>query len=149
MSGLYFAYGSNMSTPRLRARLPHAKPQGRSWLDGHRLACNKRGKDGSGKANVVLSDSKRAWGVLFRIQPADWSTLDQFEVGYRREPRDVYTSASESVEAQLYIANSPERDDVPPFDWYRDYCLAGAREHALPATTIALIEGWRTIPDRA
>ena len=37
-TGLYFAYGSNMSTPRLQARLPHARPLGPAWLDGHRLA---------------------------------------------------------------------------------------------------------------
>ena len=148
MNGLYFAYGSNMSTTRLQARLPHARPVGPGWIEGHQLACNKIGKDGSGKANLMPAARAQAWGVLFEIGPDDWSTLDRYEVGYRRESCDIYTNAGEAVGAQLYLANSPELEDVPPFDWYRDHCLAGAREHALPEATLLVIESWPTVPSK-
>jgi hypothetical protein len=68
MTQLYFAYGSNMSSGRLR---PGAVPAGAARLEGYRLRCNKRGRDGSGKAE--------AWGVLFWLPDPDWEALDRFE----------------------------------------------------------------------
>ena len=52
MSDLYFAYGSNMSSARLAARLGPTRCLGRAVLDHFALAWNKPGLDGSGKANL-------------------------------------------------------------------------------------------------
>lgn len=149
MTALYFAYGSNMSTPRLRARIERAAPVGRGWLDGYRLAFNKRGNDGSGKANLILDPMAQAWGVLFRIGPSDWTTLDGFEVGYRRESCRVHTGTGEPSEARCYLAVAPEDRDISPLDWYRAHCLEGAREHGLPASAVESIERGNTLEGRA
>ncbi|RMD60293.1 MAG: gamma-glutamylcyclotransferase, partial [Planctomycetota bacterium] len=49
---LYFAYGSNMSTPRLRRRVSRAVPVATARLPGCRLAFHKLGADGSGKCDA-------------------------------------------------------------------------------------------------
>ena len=83
---LYFAYGSNMSSARLRDRIPDAQSIGRAHWPGMRLAFNKVGVDGSGKANLVADPGSVAWGVLFKIPGDAWAILDAFEVtAYRMD----------------------------------------------------------------
>ena len=53
---LYFAYGSNMLTARLRERMPSCKPLGIAKLPGHALRFHKRSKDQSGKCNAFATD---------------------------------------------------------------------------------------------
>ena len=130
-----------MSTDRLRARIPGAEPAGAARIEGFELVCNKRGKDGSGKANLVEA-SASAWGVLFRVTHADWTALDRFEWGYARHTCRVFDRADTPLDAQLYLALAPEPRDIPPYDWYRAHCLDGAREHDLPGDVIATIESW-------
>ena len=71
----YFAYGSNMSSLRLRERIPSARSLGAARLAGWRLAPNKRGRDGSGKANLVVDANSVVWGVLYQLVAADWPRL--------------------------------------------------------------------------
>jgi len=142
MEPLYFAYGSNMSTARLRARIARAQPIGAARVEAFETLCNKRGKDGSGKANLVATPASEAWGVLFQLAAADWEVLDRYEWGYRRSNSRVLTRDGQTHRAQLYLALQPEEQEIPPFDWYRALCLDGAREHALPESTIARIAGW-------
>ena len=52
---VYFAYGSNMSTARLRGRVPSCKPLGVATLPGHALRFHKRSADKSGKCNAFAS----------------------------------------------------------------------------------------------
>ena len=49
----YFAYGSNLVMARLRARVPVFGLIGPARLPAMRLTFDKRGSDGSGKANLV------------------------------------------------------------------------------------------------
>ena len=49
---LYFAYGSNMSSVRLRARVNSAQPLGVARLPGHRLRWHMHSLDGSGKCDI-------------------------------------------------------------------------------------------------
>jgi hypothetical protein len=49
---VYFAYGSNMSTARLRQRMPSCKPLGTAVLSEHKLRFHKRSTDQSGKCNA-------------------------------------------------------------------------------------------------
>ncbi len=146
MSNLYFAYGSNMSRARLRARIPAAESLGPACLRGRRLSYNKRGVDGTGKANLVVAAGVLAWGVLYRLRDEDWRALDAFEPGYLRSIVGVYACKSETEiapargrSAQIYLAHEVGRA-VRPADWYRDHLLAGAREHDLPLAVIRQIE---------
>ncbi len=132
---LYFAYGSNMTSARLRARIPSARSVGAARIDGRRLVCNKRGRDGSGKANLCASPGSEAWGVVYEVDAADWPELDRNEPGYERVSAEVVTAGGERLSVQVYLATSLT-DDPVPYDWYRELVVAGAREHGLPAAYV-------------
>lgn len=134
----YFAYGSNMSTERLRARIESAEPVGRAHWQHMELAFNKVGVDGSGKANLMARPGARAWGVLFDLHPDDWGILDRYEPGYTRSTCNVSVDSGRVIEAQVYLA-VPPLSAMPPQDWYRDHLLRGAEEHALPDDIVELI----------
>jgi len=80
---LYFAYGSNMLTRRLRApdRCPSAVAVGSGFLNGRRLTFDKVGSDGSGKCDIeaTSNSSDRACGVLFEIDCSEKPALDRAE----------------------------------------------------------------------
>lgn len=146
---LYFAYGSNMCTGRLRRRAPSARPIGTGYVTGRRLTFEKVSRDGSGKCDACAgSPGDRVFGVLFEISLAEKPTLDRAEglgAGYAEETVSVVT-ASGPVEASTYIATA--RDPaVRPYHWYKRYVLAGATEHALPADYVARIEAVSSVED--
>ena len=69
-SFLFFAYGSNMLTERLRERCPDARPLGAAIARGYVLSFSKRSKDGSSKATLLTTTDgakQDAYGVLFEI----------------------------------------------------------------------------------
>jgi hypothetical protein len=138
---IYFAYGSNMLSRRLRQRAPSAAVLGAAELRGYALRFRKLGRDGSAKADVVPADgaSSIVHGVAFAVDAADLLRLDGFESGYRRALHPV-RCGGRSVEAQVYFA-LPERIDERrlPHLWYRDLVVAGAREHGLPEEYVARI----------
>jgi AIG2-like family len=147
-----FAYGSNMCTARLLQRTPSARVMGRARLDGHRLRFNKVGRDKSGKASIVPCDGESCvWGVLWQIHPLDKPDLDAAEslgTGYDEHIIQVRRDDDRLCDAVAYIARKEATDDAAtPFAWYRDYIIAGAREHALTADYIASLEGVGTVDD--
>jgi gamma-glutamylcyclotransferase (GGCT)/AIG2-like uncharacterized protein YtfP len=134
-----FAYGSNLCSARLRARVPSARPLGVARLRGHALRFHKRGwRDGSGKADAYATRSRgdRVWGVVFRIDPLEKPDLDRVEglgKGYDQARRTVEGRDGRHWRAWLYRADRSAIDAAAvPFRWYRDLVLAGAREHGLP-----------------
>jgi len=146
---LYFAYGSNMLTSRLRERAPSARVVGRADLLDHELRVHKRARDGSAKCNVVPCRGAVVHGVLFALDDdEDWVTLDRAEgcgAGYERA-----TLVIAGQSAQLYIAQSEYIDEsLLPFTWYLDLVVGGAREHGLPPDYIARLEGHAATCDPA
>lgn len=75
---LYFAYGSNNSPARLRARTPSAEPIEAARLPGFRLVFDKWGLDRSAMADCERTDAPDpvVYGGLFRLQAADRATRD-------------------------------------------------------------------------
>jgi gamma-glutamylcyclotransferase (GGCT)/AIG2-like uncharacterized protein YtfP len=150
-----FAYGSNMCTARLQARVPSARPLGRALLSGHTLRFHKRGwRDGSGKCDAFVCHDPGAgiWGVVYQIDPAEKPALDRIEGlgrGYDEKRVKVTDPAGRSREAWAYHAHPSAIDATAvAFDWYRDLVLAGALEHDLPGDYVRrLIEGQSTAPD--
>lgn len=137
----YFAYGSNMSLARLRARIPSAVPIGRHVLPGHELRWHKVSKDGSGKCDAFRTDATEAkvFGMLFRIDQADKPTLDKVEgLGWGYESRAVELVAPDGdvIVANTYIATRIDAG-LKPYSWYLHHVLTGAREAALPSHYIA------------
>ena len=135
MQDLYFAYGSNMSSPRLAARLGKVQPIGRAALPHFVLAWNKPGHDGTGKANIRPRVGAEAWGVVYALRPEDWRKLDRFEPGYARETHRVHDDTGCEHRVQLYRWRQNTHDRGPSPD-YLALILAGAREHQLPAAVI-------------
>ncbi len=142
----YFAYGSNMSSRCMRERAPSARALGAALLSGRRLVFDKRGRDGSAKANLSQTDDGEVWGVVWEIEAAEWIDLDSVEGGYERVSVEVVRSGGERLVADTYVgwALTP---DPTPFDWYRGLLLEGAREHGLPAGYIDELESRQSKPD--
>ena len=146
MSTLYFAYGSNLEWRRMRERVPSARKEAIAFLEHHRLACNKRGRDGSAKANLVRAPGDRVWGVLYRLEKAQLAVLDRFESGYERVEVEVRTADGEAHRATTYRSDRITSDPTP-FAWYREMILEGAREHGLPEDYLAILEALPSRPD--
>jgi hypothetical protein len=137
-SPLYFAYGSNLWAARLRERAPSAVPRGVARAPGFALRLDKRGGDGSAKANIHPAPGGVVWGVVYALDPADWPRLDACERDYARieigvllgeEPMRVHTYRSD-----LLI------EDAVALEWYKRLVLDGAREHGLPEEWCAVLE---------
>lgn len=139
MTILYFAYGSNMFTPRLRFRMNACQPVGTATLAGHELRFHKRSKkDGSAKCNAlaVVDLTARVHGVLFELPEANLDELHRVEGrGYGYDDRQVAVTRPDgtTVGALTYLATADAIDDhLRPFGWYWDFVAHGAAEHGLP-----------------
>jgi hypothetical protein len=130
----YLAYGSNLSTARLTRRVP-ARCLGVTQLPGWRLAFNKPGGRGSGKANLVSDPSATAWGVVFAIPGAALLQLDAIEGGYVRRAVEVTLRDGRALSAWCYFWCHPT-PDLAPHAWYLDHIVRGAEEHGLPASYV-------------
>jgi hypothetical protein len=133
----YFAYGSNMSTRRLQARLPHSEPLGYAWLRGYEVVFHKRGYgDASGKCGLLTADNNAlAHGVEFAIRDEDQALLDTIEGvghGYRCHEVVVEHGSLGVLTCLTYLATVLD-ESLRPFHWYRQHVITGAREHGLPA----------------
>lgn len=149
---LYFAYGSNMLTPRLRERCPSASPIGTAWAEQYTIAFIKKGGDGSGKATLMPADdqSVSVWGILYRIHRSERWDLDRAEARYRRHDSFPVRGALDGAlqHVTTYIARADAcRDDLRPFDWYVALMEAGAREHGLDEDYIARLRTTTMRPD--
>jgi len=142
---LYFAYGSNMASARLRERAPSARALGVALLPGYAWRCNKPSADGTARANLVAASDAETWGVLYEIHPRDWEALDRAGGGYERIVIDVLRDGVRGV-AETYIA-AGVADAGSPAPWYLGLVAAGAREHALPAAWIDSIEALAPPPE--
>ncbi|NTH16648.1 RES domain-containing protein [Agrobacterium rhizogenes] len=135
---VYFAYGSNMQTLRLRFRTPGSKVIGIATLVGHELHFHKSSKDGSAKCDAFWTGSPAdlVVGVLYNIPVAQKAALDKAEGlghGYDEATITVLTGEGRPVDAVTYLASDGAIDDkLKPYQWYKDFVESGAREHDLP-----------------
>jgi len=150
-SFLYFGYGSNLLTTRLRARTPSAIFHAKAILPEHRLTFSKVSIDRSGKCHVEpAEDDASVLGIVFRIQRSEKAALDTAEglgAGYEERTLRVTTDTGE-IEVLAYAA-SPDRLDSArrPYHWYKALVLAGATEHDLPRDYVDSIRAVASIPD--
>lgn len=147
---LNFAYGSNMSTGRLRKRVGSACPRGIGQLKGHALRWHKRSSDDSGKCDAEATgmNCDVVWGVLFEISRAEKSCLDKAEGlhhGYEEKEVAIVTCHG-SVKALIYYATDIDRS-LRPYHWYKAFVVSGAREHSLPESYVRDLEGVHSVPD--
>ncbi|OIO69130.1 MAG: hypothetical protein AUJ57_09565 [Zetaproteobacteria bacterium CG1_02_53_45] len=127
---LYFAYGSNMSSKHLLERIPSAKIMGQAKLNNYIWCCNKLGRDGTAKANLMREDGAAVYGVLFSIKSKALKQLDHIENGYRRITVDVdFQGESKSV----FTYQSELLTNHAPTEIYLSFIIDGLIEHRLPA----------------
>lgn len=135
-----------MSTARLQSRVEPVTPLGAATLADFAWHCNKRGRDGTGKANVVALPGSTVWGVLFELRRDALTALDRFEGGYRRTEVTVACAGDLHV-AATYLSER-YTDDPRPTAAYRAFLVAGAREHRLPAAWLRRLESLAIAPAR-
>jgi hypothetical protein len=138
---LYFAYGSNLATARLRARVPSAVARGVARAPGYALRLDKLGADGSAKANLRPDRGSEVWGVVYALDPGHWPDLDACEPGYARVGIEVWEGDA-SLRAQTYL--SERFTDALALAWYVQLIRDGASEHGLPEAWRAMLASLRT-----
>lgn len=133
----HFAYGSNLSSPRLRARCPSAKPLAVGFVRGRQLRFHKVGRDGTAKADAYWTGCPDdvVWGVIYRCRLDDRAELDRCEslgVGY--EESVVEVQVGDNVWTTFLYQAMAHRIDTSmgPADWYLAHVVAGAKEHGFP-----------------
>lgn len=141
----YFAYGSNLSTKQKEDRTGAVREARLARLDGYRIAFNKRGGDGTGKANIVLHQGRVVWGVAYRCSPEALDTMDRYEGvqggHYFRKHVRVRFESGDEIDAVTYVAGgSFINDSLRPSKEYLNAILDGARQHGLPEDYIREIE---------
>jgi hypothetical protein len=139
MQAPYFAYGSNLLSTRMRGRAPSARALGVARLEGYRLTTDKRGRDGSAKANLRPEPGGRVWGVLWSLSETHWAPLDVAEGGYERIDVEVVAADGSRARALTYASTLLTEEPVLAAA-YKRLLVEGAREHGLPAEWIALLE---------
>lgn len=147
----YFAYGSNMSTPRIRRRIQSATVLSGACLAGHRLHFRKKSIDGSAKCDIeyTLVGKDRVHGVVYEIPVNEKNVLDRYEGlgnGYEDRQVSIVLPGGETLIASTYFATHIDIS-LKPFHWYKEHVLRGAYEHALPGDYVESIEAVHSIPD--
>ncbi len=145
---LYFAYGSNMLTGRLKERVPSSEKIATARLPGYKLSFHKQGTDGSGKCSIQKDADSAVFGIVYDIDPGEKPILDSIEgPGYKQDYITVYTE-NKTLEPYTYIARKDFREDLlNPYSWYRTLVLEGAIEHQLPDDYIEMIKEVETEND--
>ncbi|XAZ25222.1 gamma-glutamylcyclotransferase [Sinorhizobium sp. B11] len=146
-----FAYGSNMSTARIRARCPSARFLGVAELPGYQLRWHKKSKDGSGKCDIVRTDlsGTSVFGVLYEIAGDEKADLDKAEglgSGYDETEIEVHYGP-DLLAVKAYVATDTD-PALKPYSWYRALAVAGAKEHGLPADYIESMASAHANEDR-
>ncbi len=147
---LYFAYGSNMLSRRLQARVPSARAVGTGRLLAHALRWHMPSTDGSGKCDAAHTGNTEdiVWGVLFELDLAERVHLDHAEAlgrAYRRDPVTI-DSGGTLVPAFTYRALRTGAH-IAPYHWYREFVLGGANEHGLPPDYLRALEAVQAMAD--
>ena len=133
---LYFAYGANMFSRRIKESIaPSATAIDIGYVEGRRFSFGKVSRDGSGKCDIEATNSPkdRAYGVLYRISVKEKSNLGKAEglgIGYSEANIQVVTPTG-AHSAVTYVASYKEAV-LRPYQWYKALVVAGAVEHGLP-----------------
>ena len=144
MDSCYFAYGSNLDPERKENRTGGIREARRARLSGFRFAFNKKGDDGSGKANIVADEWAETWGVAYLCSPEALETLDRMEGvpnHYWRQSGQVVLETGETIDAITYVAHPDKVSErLRPSAEYLQHVLRGIRYHQLPEPHRATIE---------
>jgi gamma-glutamylcyclotransferase len=142
-SFLYFSYGSNMSTERIRVANPSAQVVGPALLEDYFLDFNFYSKRWHGAPATITADtSSQVFGVLWCLNLKHLASIDDQEGVpskiYRRfrvevTPLNEDGSKVSAFVYQLLAERCTSTGDAKlPSKAYLEVILKGAREHKLP-----------------
>lgn len=138
----YFAYGSNLNWPQMKARCPSSRFICVARLLDHQFGITRHSRlRNCGTANVIPAPGKEVWGAVYEVCDEDLAILDGFEDGYRRQILPVYAlnDGHAPLSALVYVAEL--EFDVPlPNAEYKRLVLEGAKHWKLPALYVSLLE---------
>lgn len=148
----YFAYGSNLHPIRLMERVPSASLVGVVKHTHHYLTFHKKSNDGSSKCNMFNtgSESDLVYGAIYKISPEHKNELDGFEgkgYGYIEDPIHLNHEGKEYICFTYRAQPSYIVDDLPPYHWYKQLVVLGARYLQFPGLYISSIEAVESIED--
>jgi gamma-glutamylcyclotransferase (GGCT)/AIG2-like uncharacterized protein YtfP len=139
---LYFAYGSNMASRVMTARIATARRVGIAELVGYRISFHLPSQRwGHRAAGIEPDPAGSVWGVLWEIDDASWDVLDEYERAYVRTMVEVTEHTTDGtvvrpVATYLVREDRAAPDDEPPAPEYLAAMLAGARETGLPGAYV-------------
>jgi len=140
----YFAFGSNLSSQRIRINNPSARFKQIAKLDNYVLDFNYFSKRWQGAAaTIVPRDGEHVWGVLWELDIEHLETLDKQEgvpKVYNRIEVQVEMGDGSKMSAYTYFLVKPEEKDKRPSKIYLDVILTGAKEHILPDHYLTKLE---------
>jgi gamma-glutamylcyclotransferase len=150
---LYFAYGSNMCTGRLRRRISTATFVYIAKLSRHSFRFHKRSTDGSAKGDAFETGNPAdvVWGVIFNINKGQKSILDEAEglgAGYEEKAATVVDQTGQEHRVLLYVADANNIDNtLRPYSWYKRFVVDGGRQHDLPGEYLHNIAAMPDVED--
>jgi hypothetical protein len=136
---LYFAYGSNLLESEMKRTAPSAKPIGRAYIPGYRLAFDKHSNTRRcDAANIRRDFSRMVWGYVYAINAEDEAALLSREGGYSPLSatawlNDVGADAAVMKEVFTFVGNDECASACGPSAEYVDLILEGASQRELPA----------------
>lgn len=138
-----FAYGSNLSSPRLLDRMNDAERLSNALLRGYRLHFSLRSrKDGTGKAGIEKSKDSDVFGCLWRISENKFDKLDQIEEMYLRKKFEVTTGSGQKLLAWVYVPRV-NTESISPAREYLNHVVSGLKESKAPRTLIYQLQATR------
>ncbi len=142
----YAAYGSNLHPLRLLDRLPSARLLGTGHLQDWSLRFHKRSTDASGKCSI-FAGNEGVHFAIFDISEDDKLALDRIEgvgSGYAATTLNIPSFG----DCATYVAEPAYVDEtLRPYDWYREFVLAGAISHGFPDEYVARIASISAVRD--
>ena len=117
---LYFAYGSNLLTDRIRINNPSARVRSIALLRNHKLDFNNLSKKwGGAVATIIPHKEELVWGVLWELDMEHQATLDKQElIQCVKCIVQVELENGTRIPAITYFMVKPEVEDKRPSKLY-------------------------------
>ncbi|CAM1308509.1 GGCT (predicted) [Pycnogonum litorale] len=132
MTFLYFGYGSNLSSERIRICNKTAKFVTVAKLKGYTLHfCGYSTRWHGGGASIKPSQDDEVWGVVWRLEDSDRPNIDMQENNYDSCHIKVESSDETEYSCLTYISKNSSLISNPSVS-YKTTIIHGAVEHSLP-----------------
>jgi hypothetical protein len=132
--------------------VPSAQLVGVIELNQHRLAFQKRGRDGSSKCDLIHTggESDGVYGAIYQIDSAHKQTLDRFEGngnGYFDSQLTIELHGKDYPCFTYFAQAAHIADGLKPYHWYKNLIVLGAKHLQFPDVYVRSIEMIESVED--